>query len=536
MKKSQRFLVNVSETFANLIKEKFNLFFTVCTRLFPNTVTRDAHQRTIHQNQEVDTKHFKCPDCPQGFEMREELRIHSFIHFNGEIHTCLDCHQIFKKKRHLIIHMKKHENANFCCQGCGQNFKYKSNLGKHLRAKRCKATLIEENAKLERVTPEAEANIAKNQLISMSANLSKVGNLENAKPSTKIEKFNSASRNVVRSKSRKNLQIKSTKRNPRKVRIVRDSTYICDLCGFCALYKSHMLSHIRSHISSNRHKCLECSETFNTLMKLQKHSLKVHGHGVIGSIMYSKESSQCSICGQMFSKERMKYHMQHHYEEMFQCDHCPKIFKKKTSLQRHFDCNHSTEKRFTCSTCGKSFAKNRILKQHQMIHIPMKLYIQCEICSKLMQVKSLRIHMETKHGDKYKEKPFICECGKSFRYEKQLSKHNESVHVKIDRGINYPCPDCDLIFNRRLELREHSFDHYSGKIFQCNQCEMKFKKRKLLTIHESVHKNVSFQCDFCPMTFQTKGGRRKHITKVHNQQITEVYEIPTNFEFQIDEN
>lgn len=428
--------------------------------------------------------------------------------------------------------MTKHETANYNCEACGRIFKYKSNLGKHLRAKRCKF-LSQENA----VLPELEASIAKNQLISMSANPSKVFHFENAKSSVKIEKFNPASRNVDKLKSRKNLKIKIAKRIPRKVRKVKESSYICDLCGFDALYKSHMLSHIRSHISSNRHKCLECSETFRTLMKLQKHSLKAHGHGVIGSIMYSKESFECHVCGQMFSKERMRYHMQHHNEEMFQCDHCPKIFKKKTSLQRHFDCNHSTEKRFTCSTCGKSFAKNRILQQHQMVHVPMKLYIQCEICAKLMQVKSLRIHMETKHGDKYKEKPFMCDCGKSFRYEKQLTKHNESVHVKIDRGINYPCSECDLTFHRRSELREHSFDHYVGKIFQCAECGMKFKKRKLLTIHEFVHKNVSFPCDFCPMTFQTKGGKRKHITKVHSQQITEVFEIPTNFElFQIDEN
>jgi KRAB domain-containing zinc finger protein len=254
--------------------------------------------------------------------------------------------------------------------------------------------------------------------------------------------------------------------------------------------------------------------------------MKVHGRGIIGSVEYSTKAAECPICHQMFSEERLKYHIRLHEASTFKCGECEKEFRTAAAAEKHLANSHGNEKRFTCSLCGKSFAKLTILKQHEEIHNPIKIYVQCEICNTMMQVKSLKLHMDIKHSDKYNEKRHVCECGKAFRYEKQLQKHSESVHQKVSRGIVYPCLDCDLAFNRRLELREHSFEHFTGKIFEC-KCGMKFKKRKLLTIHEAVHKNNRWPCDFCTLTFQTRGGRRKHQSKVHGQVVEEVLEIPS---------
>lgn len=498
--------------------------------------------------------------------MKEELRIHSFIHFDGVIHTCLDCNQIFKKKKLLNNHMKKHDVATFQCKTCKQMFKYRSNLGKHQKEGRCKGPT--KDVKIFLQSPEEEAETAKQQLISMTVNptrvnfstlkdykLTKTQNLvkhetvENVilqsfteevkveddcdknpfEDQTNIElEFSSASNIKPIKKEISKISLKPFKLRKKLTLTIRkptSSSYDCDLCEFRTDKKNKILSHIRHHVSSMRHKCKTCSESFTTRMKLHNHSMKRHGRGVIGSVEYSKSSSECTICHRLFSDERLKFHKKLHESPSFTCDKCAKMFRSQPALEKHFANNHLSDKKFACATCGKSFKKLTILKQHEDIHNPIKIYVQCELCNTMMQVKSLKLHMDIKHGERYKDKNHVCQCGKAFRYRKQFEKHFEAVHDKVNRGIIYPCPDCDKHFNRRNELREHSFDHYDGKIFNCD-CGMKFKKQKLLTIHSAVHKNNKWPCDVCALTFQTRGGRRKHQTKFHGQVVEEVIEIP----------
>ncbi|CRL07691.1 CLUMA_CG020648, isoform A [Clunio marinus] len=513
-----------------------------CTRLFSSKTTRDAHHKMIHQNQRRNLEYFKCPDCSLGFEMKEELRIHSFIHFEGEIHTCYECHQIFKKKKLLENHMNKHEKPTFQCKACKRMFKYRPNLGKHIKNGRCKG-LIDNIIKT--MTPQEEAEVAKEQLIKMTVNPTRVNLIGvsdicktksekiDKNIAVKEENFEENISAVVIIKSEEIKQEKIVKQEKSSSKILEQSKkldrslindYFCDLCDFSANKKCQMLSHIRHHISSRRHGCINCNERFATRMKLHNHSMKVHGRGVIGSVEYSKASAPCPECYQVFSAERLKFHMKLHEKPRHDCEICKKSFRSLSTLGKHLTNIHSDEKKFTCTTCGKGFRKLTILKHHEEIHNPIKIYVQCEICNTMMQMKSYKLHMEVKHGDRYKDKPHICECGKAFRYIKQLTKHYENVHKKVNRGVMYLCsePGCELAFNRRIDLRNHSFDHFSGKIFEC-ECGMKFKKRKLLTIHSAVHKGDTFPCNHCSLTFQTRGGRRKHQMKIHSRHVEEIF-------------
>lgn len=464
--------------------------------------------------------------------MREELRIHSFIHFEGEIHTCLDCGQIFKLKKLLTNHEKKHEVAKFVCRNCGQLFKYRSNLGKHLSKGRCKGPA--EVILVPEPSPEEQAEIAKKQLIDMTVNPTKI----KCEPMKTNQKFKieivdtQEQMFIIKSEVESSPLIKQTNRRPSiKIRKTfpqaksNQNFYECDLCDFDGQKKCQILCHIREHVRSQRHKCRTCSETFSTKMRLQNHSMKVHGRGVIGSVEYNK-ASKCPVCNRLFSEERMKFHIKLHETPNPSCDKCAKVFRNQSALEKHLISSHSTEKKFTCATCGKSFKKMTILKHHEEIHNPIKIYVQCEICSTIMKVKSLKLHMAVQHGDRYKDRKHVCECGKAFRYEKQLDKHYKAVHEKVSRGIIYPCGDCTLVFNRRSELRIHSFEHFSGELFEC-ECGMKFKKKKLLTIHSAVHNEITWPCELCTLVFKTRGGRRKHLARVHGREDKELIEIPT---------
>lgn len=525
------------------------LHFSDCTRLFPNTTTRDAHQKSIHQDKQVNTGFFLCSDCPLGFEMKEELRIHSFIHYNGIIHTCLECHQIFKKKKLLNNHMRKHEKPSFQCSTCLQLFTYRSSLGKHIRGGRCKG-FVQEVVKVE-TSAETEAELAKQQLIAMTVNptrvtisnikdydIGKVKKEETFKSFTFTEfvedlfaenPFDDSDLNAEDKQEtfEPSKRVYRKKKPARATKTSASALYKCDLCDFTTAKKNYLLSHIRLHVSSSRHKCKNCSETFSTRMNLHNHSMKAHGRGVIGSVEYSKMPSECPVCHRMFSEERLRLHMKLHDSPSFTCDKCSKKFRSQSALKKHLETNHVSPKIFYCSNCGKGFKKMTILKQHEEVHNPVKLYVQCEICNTMMQVKSLKLHMEMQHSDRYKVKNFVCECGKAFRYEKQLQKHVNSVHDKVNLGIVYPCPDCHIVFNRRQDLRDHSFDHFTGKVFLCH-CGMKFKTKKLLRIHDIVHsdKKNLFACIMCTMTFQTRGGLRKHRINIHKHTNDDYVEIP----------
>jgi len=305
------------------------------------------------------------------------------------------------------------------------------------------------------------------------------------------------------------------------VKVIKSSTglaYVCDLCGFSLEKKCDLLSHIRRHAAMSRHKCKVCLDTFNTRMLLHNHSLKAHGRGVIGSVEYSKSSAECDICGKRFSLERLKFHMRLHEMPNLTCDHCGRPFKSRTTLEKHIIGRHTSDRRYTCTTCGKSFKKLAVLKQHEETHNPIKIYVQCEMCNSMMLVKSLKLHMEIQHGNRYKERPHVCDCGKAFRYVKQLTKHVADVHESRSKGIIYPCSECDQVFTRRQDLRNHSFDHYAGQVYECSICSLKFKKKKLLTTHESTHNPTQYPCPVCGIIFQTRGGRRKHKAKVHEHQ------------------
>ncbi|CAG9801771.1 unnamed protein product [Chironomus riparius] len=509
-----------------------------CTRLFANTTTRDSHQQLLHKDQKENQKIFKCTECAAGFEMKEELRIHSFIHYNGTIHTCLDCNQIFKKKKLLNIHMQKHEMTNFVCTGCDQSFKYKSNLNKHLKKGRCKVKNEEDES--DKLNQEV-AEIARQQLINITKDYSRSvvvptkDEEQKKKIALQTPKINKNEvithpeeeiddPEILKSPTEDTSQsIDTTKRiyiKKKTTRVIKPHTtaqYECDICGLTFQIKCKLLSHIRLHISSVRHKCKICEQTFKSMKNLHTHSMKIHGRGAYGTVEYSKFSFECEICKKLFSAERIKAHMALHTTPKIICDHCGKFYRTKTALEYHLSISHKEEKKFTCSVCGKSFKKMSILKQHEETHNPIKIFIKCEMCPKILQMKHLKLHMDIQHGNKYNERNHHCHCGKAFRYEKQLDKHKEQVHEAKNRGAIYPCTECDKTFTRRQELRNHSFIHYNGPVFQCTTCQLKFKKKKLLYIHSRVHNvaTTKYPCGYCQIIFKTCGGRRKHQLKVH---------------------
>lgn len=69
-------------------KQELQVQCRFCTRTFARPDVRDVHEKDIHKNGEV-LSYFKCTECDQEFDLREELTNHKILnHFSGVIHTC----------------------------------------------------------------------------------------------------------------------------------------------------------------------------------------------------------------------------------------------------------------------------------------------------------------------------------------------------------------------------------------------------------------------------------------------------------------
>ncbi|CRL07690.1 CLUMA_CG020647, isoform A [Clunio marinus] len=511
-----------------------------CTRMFPTKTARNNHHYQIHKSKEL---HFKCNLCNVFFEMKEELRIHSFIHFDGEIKTCHECDQIFKNNRLLKIHMQKHQSEkSFQCETCGDYFTFKTGLAKHIRMNRCKGPKLKAESDETKELDQVDiAEIAKNQLNQVTAPSRKypqkedtidlLKDIKSGKEESESEtedlfgkffddvKDENEIENEPNEKSLKTRWIRKRK-SPQSIKLRNGRPhliYICDFCGEKVKFKKEILKHMKLHSIFQKYKCKECPEAFKSRRKLFEHSIDIHE--VKPQVLV--EAYTCELCNRKFDiKSKYETHKLSHDDNArkYICSICNAGFKSVGNLRRH-EAIHALTKDFHCSKCSKSFKTILSLKIHnESKHGVVKIYVNCPFCKIILAEKNLKQHIKNMHTEEGQEKPFSCFiCMKTFKTEKLGQRHYESVHEPKNQGIAYLCSECpELQFYRQRDLKMHSFMHYNGTIYQCDICMKMFKSKRLLTLHQSTHKEeVKYSCKECNLEYKTRSGLRKHVVKLH---------------------
>ncbi len=109
----------------------------------------------------------------------------------------------------------------------------------------------------------------------------------------------------------------------------------------------------------------------------------------------------------------------------FSCPVCEKIYTSKLLLENHNKNVHLGIKNYSCSVCGKYFTTKVNLNRHKTIHTDSCL--KCEICGKTeMDKKHLDQHMVV-HSN---IRNFVCECGKAFKRNGDLTQHKGRCQVR----------------------------------------------------------------------------------------------------------
>lgn len=479
--------------------------------------------------------------------MKEELRIHSFIHFTGEIKTCLECDQIFKTNRLLKIHMQKHENKkSFQCAVCHDEFTFKTGLSKHIRLNRCRGPKSQKE--LTQLVDELEESvivkIAMQQLNEITKTSKKLVKVKEEKwmddwtePESEDNFIESPKFSDVEIKTEVDKEEVKEKVKTKKTRKIRKKKqclpvkhkagrahliYTCDICGDSIKFKKEILNHMKQHANVFKYKCKECENSFKSRRKLIDHLWTVHRMKPRAVL----ESFSCEVCDMKFDvKSIYEAHKMSHDDtaRSHVCLTCGAAFKSTGNLRRH-EAIHVATRDFHCPNCPKTFKTQLALKVHgEAVHASVKIFVNCSECKVIVQEKHLKIHMKNQHSEIGKEKPFSCTtCGKTFKTEKLGQRHYEAVHDPKPQGVIYECAECPgLQFYRQRALKEHSFLHFDGVIHQCEICLKMFKSRRLLLTHSVVHKeeNDLYPCLICEnVVFKTKGGRSKHMVRLHREQ------------------
>ena len=106
-------------------------------------------------------------------------------------------------------------------------------------------------------------------------------------------------------------------------------------------------------------------------------------------------------------------------------------------------------------------------------------------------------------------------CDTSFENDVKLKSHQCS---KVHEGKkSYDCNFCDATFIDSDTLTKHDKLYHEGTQ-KCDQCGKTYTNKFVLRKHiREIHMDIrkQFQCEYCPLIFNSKVGMKYHISREH---------------------
>lgn len=196
---------------------------------------------------------------------------------------------------------------------------------------------------------------------------------------------------------------------------------------------------------------------------------------------------------------------------LYRCEHCPKVYPSQGGLSYHRFIYHSAK--YTppvCDICGKTFRIQKYLESHKnTVHFKLKEHL-CDLCGKDFSSKyGLKLHKIWHMGTKN----FPCDvCGMRFS---TIGKVN--THKQVHGGPkNYICEVCSRAFRWKKSLFTHMRTHSGERPYKCEHCDRTFSALWNMQQHVRIHTGERpYKCDVCGKAFALNASMKEHRNRHH---------------------
>jgi KRAB domain-containing zinc finger protein len=231
-------------------------------------------------------------------------------------------------------------------------------------------------------------------------------------------------------------------------------------------------------------------------------------------------------------KPAIKKRNRRNHNNSTKCNLCDKIYSNGANLSRHISIIHTqTYEPMTCNVCGSTFKHKFSYREHLKIKHK-QLFKHYEETNSTYKTTSRQVIPVNKTNTM---KYFCKICKMKFADNVTLQEHSK-VHT-----LNmYKCKDCGQQFETNLTLGNHILENHSAdistsneeehvenyerqnapveiinyKFAQCEICLKILKTPKYLRLHMRLHTGVKpFKCDKCNMAFRFKPNLKVHQKK-----------------------
>lgn len=261
--------------------------------------------------------------------------------------------------------------------------------------------------------------------------------------------------------------------------------------------------------------CRLCATSQDTLASMAEHLRDHHDLDVDPKVqMYllpielKQNSMICATCAKAFtSHPELTKHLNAHSVGLI-CHVCGKKFQTERGLKGHTMEHHSSA--YSCRRCKKQFLTKKDRSQHVRETKECMMYV-CSICEERFLFWELKeIHMVQVH--KQEKTTFPCkECGLLFEKRIQLYFHVKEAHTQ-----DLKCQVCGTTFGQKRELIEHGYSHTGERPFQCPHCDATFARAKNFAIHVKGHDDSKkLRCPGCSKLFVERKKIKYHVNKHH---------------------
>ncbi|XP_052816116.1 uncharacterized protein LOC128242814 isoform X1 [Mya arenaria] len=498
-----------------------------------------AVQGMISDEMERDAR--ECKECNESFSCLDTLKKHKILHemkknpylkldeeILGKIYACKQCKNMYSNALSLIHHNRsKHDGdheeeiLSYVDEVDGILKKIKEiqeqNKGKTSKAKKRKMSLPESDAS-SRAKKREKLDIATEpESMTSPPQFSKTGR-RITKSRKLVEQFScyKCNKSFDMERSLKN-HIKlahDAKESPIKAQSSPVSGYECSKCNrvfdeMVNLRRHTLMKHkerweatgLKSENSASAqvststmiYECDVCNQKFSVLSALRHHMISVHDEDDEGDVKVKEEALACTICSQEFaSQHTLKIHMRKHTgEKPHTCCVCSNSFISKFKLHLHLKKIHAKlwMKKVHCKTCFALFDNEKAMLKHKDEH------------NRRDEEEDISDSGSLQHKCK--------ECGKSFKWKKNLDSHMKFFHEETSTKT---CGVCNKVFPNNKLIEEHMKTHSNN----CNYCGKHYTSENVLKTHESQCRSKKtsegkMTCDICKKNFASKAKLLEHM-------------------------